>query len=65
MVILKEVVAMPIDAKYGGFKKDKPAEAMAKGKSGKNYLNELFAQANAFMYEFGFISKPQNKEPQD
>lgn len=56
---------MPRDVKYGGPKKDRPAEAMAKGKFGKSYTNELFAQVNDFMYEFGIIGKPHGSDNQE
>ncbi|HWP96277.1 MAG TPA: hypothetical protein VN426_05460 [Syntrophomonadaceae bacterium] len=57
---------MPRMSKYGGYKPDRPAVAMAKGKTGKSFANELFAQADNFLYEFGIIGRPhkQPDEPQ-
>lgn len=40
---------------------ERPAVSMAKGKFGKSYANELFAQVNDLFYEFGLIGKPKPK----
>ncbi len=56
---------MPIEIKSSGSRKDSPAQAMAKGKLGKSYVNELFAQVDEFMYEFGIIDRAKSKKPTD
>lgn len=48
---------MPINRR-----RESPAEAAAKGKFGKSYANELFAQVNDLFYEFGLIGRPKSKD---
>jgi hypothetical protein len=43
-------------------RRESPAEAAAKGKFGKSYANELFAQVNDLFYEFGLIGRPKPKD---
>ncbi|MEQ8175354.1 MAG: hypothetical protein ABRQ26_09830 [Syntrophomonadaceae bacterium] len=48
---------MPINKR-----RESPSEAAAKGKFGKSYANELFAQVNDLFYEFGLIGRPKPKD---
>lgn len=43
-------------------RKEKPALSAAKGKFGKSFANELFAQVNNLFYEFGLIGQPRSRD---